>query len=214
MNTPRTYKSDRRAAGFTLLEILITLVILLVGLLGLVGLQARGHQAELESYQRGQALVLLQDIVDRMNSNRPDAINPTAGNPTRYVTTGVGGSTTLVDCAGKTGGALDLCEWGNLLIGAAEARAGSNCTTSATGTGCIGAMLGARGCISYDINTQLLDSSGSTLAGTGIYTISIAWQGIAPTFVPANTCGQNQYPSEAQRRVVTATMRIGALKAQ
>ena len=58
------------SAGFTLIEILVALVILLVGLLGLVGLQAKGQQAEMESYQRTQALVLLQDLADRMNANR------------------------------------------------------------------------------------------------------------------------------------------------
>ncbi len=54
-----------------MIEVLVTLVVLALGLLGVVGLQARGQQAELESYQRGQALVLLQDMVDRMNTNRP-----------------------------------------------------------------------------------------------------------------------------------------------
>jgi len=53
-----------------MIEVLVTFVILVVGLLGLIGLQARSQQAELESYQRGQALILLQDIVDRMNANR------------------------------------------------------------------------------------------------------------------------------------------------
>ena len=203
--------ASRRQAGFTLLEILITLVVLLVGLLGLVGLQARGQQAELESYQRGQALVLLQDMVDRMNSNRLDAKNRL------YETTGgpVGGGGNLTDCTALTAAAFDLCEWGNSLNGAAEVRGGGTCSI-ASGADCAGAMIGARGCIAYDINSQLQDSSGASIAGTGIFTITVAWQGLSPTVnPPANlTCGQGQYSSEAQRRVMTATMRIGALKAQ
>src|SRR5947207_2586325 len=56
--------------GFAMLEVLITLVILLIGLLGLAGVVARSNAAELESYQRVQALILAQDMVDRINANR------------------------------------------------------------------------------------------------------------------------------------------------
>ena len=55
----------QRQAGFTMIEVLITFIILVVGLLGLIGLQVRSQQAEMESYQRGQALVLMQDMIDR-----------------------------------------------------------------------------------------------------------------------------------------------------
>jgi len=195
-----------------MIEVLITLVILLVGLLGLIGLQARTQQAELESYQRGQALVLLQDMVDRMNANRIGAKNHD------YVTsTALGGGGALTDCTGLSGAALDKCEWGNLLNGAAEVAAGGTCDTS-SGAKCIGAMLGARGCVSYDIpgNTELKDSSGAAIAGTGIQTVTVAWQGVNSTAAPpaSVTCGANLYPSELQRRAVTATLRIGALNAQ
>jgi len=92
---------SRPAAGFTMIEVLVTLFVLALGLIGVIGLQARGQQAELESYQRGQALVLLQDMVDRMNANRADAH---AGN---YVTASpVGGGTTLTDCSALTGSRL------------------------------------------------------------------------------------------------------------
>ena len=74
-------------------------------------------------------------------------------------------------------------------------------------------MLGARGCISYDAATELTNSGGATIAGTGVQTIAVAWQGITPTLTSPNSCGTGLYPSEPQRRVVTATLRIGALKA-
>ena len=197
-------------AGFTLLEILVALFVLLVGLLGLVGLQTQGQQAEMESYQRTQALVLLQDMINRINANRSDA------QQLNYVTTSPeGGGGSLTNCSTMSGAALDLCEWSNLLDGAAEATSIANCSSS-NGTSCIGAMIGARGCVGYDATTELKDSTGATIAGTGIYTISVAWQGLVATVNPpaALTCGQNQYASEAQRRVVTSQIRIGALAAQ
>jgi type IV pilus assembly protein PilV len=195
-------------SGFTMIEVLITFVILVIGLLGLIGLQARGQQAELESYQRGQALVLLQDMVDRINANRLGAKNQA------YVTsTPVGGGGALTDCSTvSTQAAIDLCDWGNELIGAAEVAQGGSCST-ASGANCVGAMLGARGCVTYDAATELKDSLGAAIAGTGVQTITVAWQGIAPTVAPPSsiTCGQGSYPSDAQRRVVTATMRVASL---
>ncbi|MDP2155736.1 MAG: type IV pilus modification protein PilV, partial [Sulfuricella sp.] len=62
----------RRERGFGMIEVLVSLFILLTGLLGLAGLLARSQQAEMESYQRAQALVLLQDMVARINANRKD----------------------------------------------------------------------------------------------------------------------------------------------
>ena len=205
------FARGRMQAGFTMIEVLITFVVLVIGLLGLIGLQARTQQAELESYQRGQALVLLQDILDRMNANRIEAKN---GTYTTGTSTPLGGGGALTDCTALTGAARDKCEWGNLLNGAGEVAPGGTCSTSA-GTSCIGAMLGARGCITYDATTELPDSSGTPIAGTGIHTITIAWQGVnkGATALAANLCGKNLYPSEDQRRVVTATLRIGALKA-
>jgi len=191
----------RRNAGFTLIEVLVSLVILLLGLLGVVSLQARAHHAEMESYQRAQALVLLNDISDRLNTNRKDAYAK------RYAGATAGGSTTITDCTGKTGYQLDLCQWGNLLNGAAEAKGSTN----------VGAMIGARGCIDYDVGggTELQDSSGATLTGTGIYTISVVWQGLTPTTAPPTTlaCGKDAFGNEKLRRVTSTTIRLGALGA-
>ena len=200
------------SGGFTLIEVLVTLVLLALGLIGVIGLQARGQQAELESYQRGQAIALVQDMVDRINTDRA------AAHALSYVTsTPVGGGSALTDCTSLTGAQYDLCDWGNELSGAAEAN--GTCTIGAGNAGgCVGAMLGAVGCVTYNAATELADSNGNTETGTGVYTVTVAWQGIAPTSVtPANTCGQGLYPvgapgtSDAWRRIAVATLRIGNL---
>lgn len=203
-----------RALGFTMIEVLVTLVVLALGLLGVMGLQARGQQAELESYQRAQALVLLQDMVDKINANRADAHNLVYSTTTTFP---VGGGGALSDCTGKTGAAYDVCDWTNELNGAAEAAASSACDTTA-GTGCVGAMLGARGCIAYDATAELTDSTGTKMAGTGIYTLTVTWQGVAATTAPPASivCAQNLYPTptspnDAYRRAVTSTIRVANL---
>jgi len=210
LTPPNRTRPAEKQIGFTMIEVLITLVVLIIGLLGLIGLQARSQQAEMESYQRGQALVLMQDMIDRINANRTDAHNLS------YVTTTpVGGGGLLTDCSALTGYQFDLCEWGNLLKGAAEVAVGGQCSTT-SGAKCVGAMLGARGCIAYDATTEFVDGTGANLPGTGVYTITVAWQGLAPTVAPLATvtCGQNLYSSEPQRRAITQTLRIGNLNAK
>ena len=174
--------------GVTMIEVLVTIVIVTIGLLGLAGLQARIQAAELESYQRVQALILLQDMVDRIKANRDQAVS--------YVTTGVGtGGTPIVlsTCTAMTGYQRDLCEWTAALQGASETA----------GSARVGAMIGARGCISNPVTTMPYE-----------FVISVAWQGITPTSIPtASTCGQGSYgTNDALRRVVTSRVVFSCLQ--
>lgn len=56
-------------AGFTMLEVLITMVILSIGLLGLAGMQANGLKSNHLAYVRSQATLQAYDMSDRMRSN-------------------------------------------------------------------------------------------------------------------------------------------------
>ena len=172
--------------GATMIEVLITIVILTFGLLGVVGLQARMQLAQAESYHRSQAILLMQDMVDRVSSNRINALN--------YVTaTPLGTGNALQDCSGLTGAALDLCEWNNALLGAAESTAGGQNA---------GAMIGARGCITNLVPTMPRE-----------FVVSVIWQGLVPTVAPASTtCGQGQYGNEQMRRALVARVTIGCLQ--
>ncbi len=55
--------------GFSMVEVLVALVVLAIGLLGLAGLQATGLRYSGNSALRSQALILSQDIVERMRAN-------------------------------------------------------------------------------------------------------------------------------------------------
>ena len=186
--------------GFTLLEVLVSLVILVFGLLGLIGMQAYTQVATFESYQRGQALILAQDMADRIATNRGAAgcyaitTNTATGSP--YAGTGAATPTCTVPvgtAATRAIATTDLAAWDGALKGAAEVQGGNQ----------VGSVLGARGCISYD-------------ATTNSYRIAVAWQGMAPTVAPtagdaSATCGLNLYGSEPQRREVSVTVRIALL---
>ena len=169
--------------GALLLEALISILISAFGLLGFAAMQARSAAAEFESYQRSQALVLIEGMASRLNANRANAA--------AYVEAGLIGAGALADCSTLTGANLDLCEWANLLRGSAESRSGVK----------VGSMLGARGCISR------------AASATDRYVIAIAWQGIVPTGAPASPCGAGDpaFPTPALRRVVSSVVCVGLL---
>lgn len=56
--------------GFTLLETLVALLILSIGLLGLASLQLTNVKNSRDAYYRTQAMILAQDIAERMRANR------------------------------------------------------------------------------------------------------------------------------------------------
>lgn len=212
MNWPRKRISSQSGVG--MIEVLVSLVILMVGLLGLAGLMMHSQSSEMESYQRVQALILLQDMAGRLNANRNVAscynITTAFADGTPYV----GEGTTATACGTgtteqKAQYLKDMDSWREALKGAGETSGGSK----------VGAMIGARGCISYNGATANLvkDKNGVDIAGTGVYTIAVSWQGISNTFAPAPlstpalSCGKGQYGSENLRRIVSLTIRIGAI---
>lgn len=195
-------KQGRLQRGSSLIEVLVTLVILMLGLLGLVGLMVQSQRAQLESYQRMQALLLLDDMVNRLNTNHQVAacyVVTTGTDGTPYLGTG---STLAPQCAAATASAeqralalQDLAEWHQLLLGSAE-QIGAGANKPAAG-----AMVGARGCIE--------------LTPDGQYQISVVWQGRGATLAPAGVnCANGLYDSgggDAQRRAVSAHVRIISL---
>ena len=187
--------------GFTMLEVLVALLILMIGLLGLAGLLVTTQQGEVEAYQRKQAAVLLQDMLDRITANSKAA--GAAGQCYAFTTDAANGSPSLgtgnavnavfVCGAGSASqqvrGAADLAAWNNALLGTAERKGAAE----------VGAIIDARGCV--------------TNPAAETYTVSVAWRGLQPTVAPpaAYTCGLNQYTDERLRRVISVTIRIANL---
>ena len=65
--------------GASMIEVLVTMVIIAFGLLGMAGLQMRMQTSEMESYQRSQALLLLNDMANRIAVNRNHASSYVTG---------------------------------------------------------------------------------------------------------------------------------------
>lgn len=186
----------REERGATLVEVLITMVILLVGLLGLVALQARLQVAQIDTYQRAQAAMLLNDMTQRIATNRIHAGD--------YKTVGaIGTGTANCDLLASTVNARaqsDLREWCNLLQGASVANGNIR----------LGGLVGGRGCIEEQ-------AAGRT------YRVTVAWQGLGPVQTvgddPAKAAqcalgaydGGDRCKNNLCRRVMVTTVHIGKL---
>lgn len=202
----RRLQSEQR--GFSLLEVIITMAILAVGLLGLAGLQARAINAEAESFSRSQAMMLANEMADRMNSNLAEVNTSTAastgynqqdagsvkvvfgtGHTNDCITAGNNTSALQATCCAAKGtiAARDLCEWDLALKGIGESVGASK----------VGAMNGARACV---FNTGT----------TGIFQVDVVWQGRDIGVVPAdNLCGSTAITS--RRSGVSRVIRVADL---
>jgi len=182
-------RSIRRQGGTSLVEVLVSMVILSIGLLSLVVLHGRLHLLQMESYQRSQALILLNDMASRIALNRSDVDNYLTATPLGA------GMTCPVGLATRQ--EADISEWCATLQGAAETLGGNM----------VGAMVGSRGCIEDIGSGEYL----VTVAWQGLAPISAP-----PASV---TCGANQFNGAAGtpclndlcRRVVTTVVRIATL---
>jgi type IV pilus assembly protein PilV len=189
--TMTRHRAAGRQTGLTLIEVLVTIVIVAVGLLGLVGLQTRLQMAQVEAYQRAQAVMLVNDMASRISINRNYADFYVTGAP-------LAANGACPDLGTPpTRAEIDLAEWCDLLRGASET----------VGGGRVGTLVGGRGCVE-DL-------------GAGEYMVTVAWQGMAPGSPPpaSVTCAANAYDGPAGtactgdvcRRALTTIIRIANL---
>lgn len=161
-----------KQAGFSLLELLITLVIFSVGLLAVAGLQTVSKQANFEALQRTSASQVAYGLLEDMRMNG-DAIAV-------YLAAGELGSgslgaepapncTTAAPCNPAQKAAHDLWTWEQVIDGNLETNAGA-------GTG--------------GLVQPALCVTGPAGSVAGIYQVTIVWRGGASMNNVANDpCG-------------------------
>jgi len=177
--TMRNLSSSSACRGFTLIEVLVTIVILAVGLLGLALLQTTSLSNQHEAYQRAQAMLLLEEMANRIR------VNSVAARANEYPDGDQYGLLTEEDCTTKTVTAeRDLCDWNTALAGSGVTLGGEN----------VGSLVGARGCIE-EIDGSVDDEH--------IIRLTIAWQGMTETTAPSSACGEDAFGNDGFRRVAS-----------
>ncbi|WP_140632784.1 type IV pilus modification protein PilV [Methylibium rhizosphaerae] len=198
----RQHRFQARSHGFSLIEVLVTILILVIGLLGMFGMQSRASVVEMEAYQRAQALALLKDMESRIRTNRAqfDAAFTAAyadmGKPLVF------GTNSAVDCTDAVGAKREVCQWSDVLLGAAE-------TLSAAPATQVGAMIGARGCV--------MALPAPTNSAVSEFFVVVVWQGLNPSEgpddgTPAAVCAQDVDFGRGLRRYATARVLVPKLE--
>lgn len=72
---------QNRAAGFSLVEVLVSIVVLSFGLLGMVGMQAAALQSNREARTQSSAVVMARELAEAIRGNKKEGIKPSPDNP-------------------------------------------------------------------------------------------------------------------------------------
>lgn len=194
------HANRKHCRGTGLIEVMVTVVVLSIGLLGIAALQVQSKRSNFEAIQRTTATMLAHAIIERMRAN--------ASALGTYLTEGdeVGGESITSEpspdcssgyaCTPSQLAQHDVWEWEQAIDGVSE-MAGSNNT---------GGLVSPTACL-----------SGPGGAGSGTYTISIAWRGQNSLANPSSsTCGEGSgkydgaggTDADAYRRVLTMVVFI------
>lgn len=180
-----------------MIEVLITIVIVAIGLGGLMQMQGRLQKSEVESYQRTQAVMLANDMANRISTNRANAAGYVIGAEDDPASMGAAACPAVP--SPSTLAQRDMAEWCNALKGAAEVQSATN----------VGALIGGRGCV-YELLAERE------------YLVTVVWQGLTPISSPTIICGKeapNPFDGSADsgcendlcRRSFTTVVRFGTL---
>jgi len=180
---------SKHGAGFTMVEVLVSMVIFSVGLIGIAKMQVVAKQSNYDAVQRVAATSIAEDLLSRMRSNHEvlsDYVSNTGSTTigsnsisTEPTPTCSSGST----CTANQLVSHDLWEIEQLLDGATELDTSSNKTGG--------------------INLPTLCITGDAAGGSGVYTVTVAWRGKAAlSNLNTNTCGASsgQYGNNNEYR--------------
>ncbi|HEC17804.1 MAG TPA: type IV pilus modification protein PilV [Gammaproteobacteria bacterium] len=183
MSLINPHQAKRYRAGFTLVEILVTIVVVSIGLLGLAGLQINGLRANLSSEARSKASVLANDIIERMRAN-PLGVAAGAYDGVSYTEADCAGAPPAPFCSSTSGGSgpVDSCN-------AAEMAA-----VDAWVWGCgmpVAADVEASGIVHQLTNGTASITCAAPCGAGSAHTITVTWDERSPNASASTTAGES-----------------------
>jgi len=127
--------------GFSMIEVLVTLLIISLALLGTAGLQAYSMRMNQGGQFRTQAVFLVADLAERLEANKPAAVNglyqvADSGVPVAANTACINGA-----CDSGTLATFDLSQWQNLVSAALPQSSWEVCVDANRDSVCDGAAV-------------------------------------------------------------------------
>ncbi len=161
----RAAPTSGRETGFTLLEVMIAVLILSLGLLGIAALQLSSKKSTHQAWQRSQAVLLADGLLERVRMNPAGA----ASYHTGLGASALGGATRASparNCASQTCtaaqmAAWDLWEWERRLDGVAVRDAANRNA---------GGLVDAHGCVVFT-------AVSASMPNTGQLRVIVTWRG-------------------------------------
>jgi type IV pilus assembly protein PilV len=175
----KSLASSTTQRGSSMLEILVTLVIVAIALLGTAGLQLNAMRVGKGSQFRTQAIFMVSDMAERMESNKAEAILGTYAVAT---TSAVGAAATDCAAAACNSAALaawDINQWGTNITAALPQPTWIICIANVAPPACDAAPVPANP-ITYTIAINWTDRSNVKTVASG---------GIVDTYTATRTIG-------------------------
>jgi type IV pilus assembly protein PilV len=110
-NTQTSRQRIGSTAGFTLIEVLVSLVVLSIGLLGTAKLMLFSSRANDSAYLRSQATALAYEILDSMRANRAQAIAGAYTTTAGAAATNPGFTCNSAVCSAGNLALFDIYQW-------------------------------------------------------------------------------------------------------
>lgn len=101
---------NRLQRGFSLIESLVAIVVMALGIMGIIGVQMRTLTDTQGGVRRAQAIRLIEDLGERIQSN-PDALNNLAAYKVDFVAPTGGANCTTSACAPADLAKSDIQQW-------------------------------------------------------------------------------------------------------
>jgi type IV pilus assembly protein PilV len=188
-----THCPHSRQRGFTLIEVMIAVVVLSVGLLGVAALQLTSKKSSHQAWQRAQAVLLADSILERVRMN-PSAA---ASYHTGIGNSALGGSTRTTpgrDCSTQICTAAQMATWD--LWNWERRMDGKAIVDSANRN--VSGLVDPHGCVVFT-------AVSSSFPNTGQLRVIVSWRGttdISDAVTSGTACGPGSAGSVDSRHQV------------
>ena len=173
-NKPNCYRSPQ--SGFSMIEVLVSLLIIATAMLGAAGIQLRALQLGQGSLFRTQAILLADDLAERMEANKIAATDSSTANGLYGLAATSTLPSTAPSCTSACGASdmakLDLYQW-QILVPSLLPQSSWSVSQTVSGNPS-----------TYQITVNWVDSRGDSSAQTSTSAVTYSYVATRTIYLP------------------------------